>query len=69
MNKYQSQLAESDGAGAPLSSPHPEASQATMLPRATLRLQLHREFDFAAARRLVPYAAALGISHLYVSPS
>jgi (1->4)-alpha-D-glucan 1-alpha-D-glucosylmutase len=68
MNKYQSQLAESDGAGAPLSSPHPEASQATMLPRATLRLQLHREFDFAAARRLVPYAAALGISHLYVSP-
>lgn len=39
-----------------------------MLPRATLRLQLHRDFDFAAARRLVPYAAALGISHFYVSP-
>lgn len=39
-----------------------------MLPRATLRLQLHRDFDFDAARRLVPYAAALGISHFYVSP-
>jgi (1->4)-alpha-D-glucan 1-alpha-D-glucosylmutase len=37
-------------------------------PRATLRLQLHRGFDFAAARRQVRYFAALGISHLYLSP-
>ena len=37
-------------------------------PRATMRLQLHREFTFADAARLVPYAAELGISHLYVSP-
>ena len=36
--------------------------------RATMRLQLHREFTFADAARLVPYAAELGISHLYVSP-
>jgi malto-oligosyltrehalose synthase len=33
-----------------------------------MRLQLHREFIFADAARLVPYAVQLGISHLYVSP-
>ncbi len=38
------------------------------LPRATMRLQLHRDFAFADAARLVPYMAALGISHLYSSP-
>ena len=37
-------------------------------PRATMRLQLHRDFTFADATRLVPYMAALGISHLYSSP-
>jgi (1->4)-alpha-D-glucan 1-alpha-D-glucosylmutase len=37
-------------------------------PRASMRLQLHRDFTFADATRLVPYLAALGISHLYVSP-
>jgi (1->4)-alpha-D-glucan 1-alpha-D-glucosylmutase len=36
--------------------------------RATYRLQLHRGFDLASARRLVPYLARLGISHLYASP-
>ena len=40
-----------------------------MIPlRATVRLQLHAQFDFAAARQQVPYYAALGISHLYLSP-
>jgi (1->4)-alpha-D-glucan 1-alpha-D-glucosylmutase len=38
------------------------------VPRATMRLQLHREFTFADAAGLVPYIAALGISHLYSSP-
>jgi (1->4)-alpha-D-glucan 1-alpha-D-glucosylmutase len=33
-----------------------------------MRLQLHRGFTFADARRLVPYLASLGISHLYASP-
>ncbi len=33
-----------------------------------MRLQLHRGFTFADATRLVPYLAALGISHLYSSP-
>lgn len=37
-------------------------------PRATLRLQLHRGFDFDAATAQVPYLAALGISHVYTSP-
>jgi (1->4)-alpha-D-glucan 1-alpha-D-glucosylmutase len=37
-------------------------------PRATMRLQLHRDFGFADAMRLVDYFNALGISHLYVSP-
>lgn len=37
-------------------------------PSATYRLQLHRGLDLDAARRLVPYLARLGISHLYASP-
>ena len=38
------------------------------IPRATYRLQFHREFDFDAAVRIVPYLARLGISHVYCSP-
>ncbi len=37
-------------------------------PRATMRLQFHRGFPFANARSLIPYFAALGISHVYASP-
>jgi (1->4)-alpha-D-glucan 1-alpha-D-glucosylmutase len=37
-------------------------------PRATLRLQLHSGFTLDDAAAQVPYAAALGISHLYLSP-
>ncbi|GIK96897.1 MAG: malto-oligosyltrehalose synthase [Alphaproteobacteria bacterium] len=39
-----------------------------MTPRATIRLQLHKEFSFDAAAAAVPYCAALGVSHLYISP-
>ncbi|HYD04474.1 MAG TPA: malto-oligosyltrehalose synthase [Reyranella sp.] len=39
-----------------------------MTPRGTLRLQFHKGFTFADAEALVPYFAALGISHLYASP-
>ncbi len=35
---------------------------------ATYRLQLQPEFGFAAAARVAPYLAELGISHLYTSP-
>jgi (1->4)-alpha-D-glucan 1-alpha-D-glucosylmutase len=38
------------------------------IPRATYRFQLHRDFGFADVTALVPYLAALGISHVYCSP-
>jgi (1->4)-alpha-D-glucan 1-alpha-D-glucosylmutase len=37
--------------------------------RATYRLQLSPELDFAAVSELVPYFRDLGISHVYLSPS
>src|SRR4051812_49600856 len=37
--------------------------------RATYRLQLSPDLDFAAVAELVPYFVDLGISHLYLSPS
>jgi (1->4)-alpha-D-glucan 1-alpha-D-glucosylmutase len=40
----------------------------TRIPRATYRLQLNRDFTFARATAIVPYLAALGISHCYISP-
>ncbi len=39
-----------------------------MTPRATVRLQLTREFSFDAAAAQIDYYAALGISHFYLSP-
>ena len=38
------------------------------IPRATYRLQLNHDFTFTRATAIVPYLAALGISHCYVSP-
>jgi (1->4)-alpha-D-glucan 1-alpha-D-glucosylmutase len=38
------------------------------IPRATYRVQLHRDFTFADVTALVPYLAALGVSHVYCSP-
>ena len=37
-------------------------------PRATYRLQFHRDFTFRDALALVPYLAELRISHIYASP-
>jgi (1->4)-alpha-D-glucan 1-alpha-D-glucosylmutase len=39
-----------------------------VIPLATYRLQLSRDFGFDDAARLVPYLKALGITHLYASP-
>ncbi|MEU2760363.1 malto-oligosyltrehalose synthase [Streptomyces sp. NPDC007094] len=39
-----------------------------MTPSATYRLQLQPDFPFAAAEKAVPYLAALGVSHLHLSP-
>lgn len=38
------------------------------VPRATARLQFHKDFMFDQATALVPYYARLGVSHLYTSP-
>jgi malto-oligosyltrehalose synthase len=38
------------------------------IPRSTYRLQFNRDFTFAQATEIVPYLAALGISHCYASP-
>jgi (1->4)-alpha-D-glucan 1-alpha-D-glucosylmutase len=36
--------------------------------RATYRVQMRAEFDFAAAAEIIPYLQRLGVSHLYCSP-
>ncbi|WP_212757112.1 malto-oligosyltrehalose synthase [Usitatibacter rugosus] len=38
------------------------------IPRATYRLQLHKDFTFRDATALVPYLDRLGVSHVYCSP-
>lgn len=38
------------------------------IPHATYRLQFNKGFTFRQARAVVPYLAALGISHVYASP-
>ena len=38
------------------------------IPIATYRLQFNPSFGFEDARRVVPYLASLGISHIYASP-
>ncbi len=38
------------------------------IPRATYRLQLNHRFTFTQAAQIVPYLAALGVSHCYLSP-
>ncbi|MDF2114436.1 malto-oligosyltrehalose synthase [Roseiarcaceae bacterium H3SJ34-1] len=39
-----------------------------MTPRATYRLQFNKHFTFADATAIIPYLAALGVSHVYASP-
>ncbi|HKY01950.1 MAG TPA: malto-oligosyltrehalose synthase [Burkholderiales bacterium] len=39
-----------------------------IIPRATYRLQLHKDFNFDQATAIVPYLADLGVSHVYCSP-
>lgn len=45
----------------------PRSLQA-QVPRATYRLQLHRDFGFDDAIRILPYLERLGVSHVYCSP-
>jgi (1->4)-alpha-D-glucan 1-alpha-D-glucosylmutase len=39
-----------------------------MTPRATYRLQFHKDFGFRHAANIAPYLARLGVSHVYASP-
>jgi (1->4)-alpha-D-glucan 1-alpha-D-glucosylmutase len=49
---------------------HAQAAQRAeaIVPRATYRLQFHKDFGFDAAIRVLPYLRRLGISHVYCSP-
>ncbi|HEX5513122.1 MAG TPA: malto-oligosyltrehalose synthase, partial [Gammaproteobacteria bacterium] len=47
---------------------HRRRGHGAAIPRATYRLQLNSGFTFRDAAALVPYLAALGISHVYCSP-
>jgi (1->4)-alpha-D-glucan 1-alpha-D-glucosylmutase len=49
-------------------SPAQTAGGGPVIPRATYRLQLNAGFTFRHAIAVVPYLAALGISHVYCSP-
>ena len=46
----------------------PSASTPAWPPRATYRLQFHKDFPFSAGRDLASYLRELGISHVYASP-
>jgi (1->4)-alpha-D-glucan 1-alpha-D-glucosylmutase len=46
----------------------PAGLERARIPRSTYRIQLHGEFTFRDATALVPYWAALGVSHIYCSP-
>lgn len=40
----------------------------TKVPRATYRIQFHRDFGFDDALKVIPYLERLGVSHVYCSP-
>lgn len=46
----------------------PPTAVVPSVPSATYRLQLQPDFPFAAAEAVVPRLAALGVSHLHLSP-
>ncbi|MDH6594967.1 (1-_4)-alpha-D-glucan 1-alpha-D-glucosylmutase [Variovorax sp. TBS-050B] len=48
--------------------PVPVPVQQARVPRATYRLQFHKDFGFDDAIRVLPYLAQLGVSHVYCSP-
>jgi (1->4)-alpha-D-glucan 1-alpha-D-glucosylmutase len=53
----------------PLRRPMSSSARSVALrPRATYRLQFHKDFPFSAGRDLAGYLSDLGISHLYCSP-
>jgi (1->4)-alpha-D-glucan 1-alpha-D-glucosylmutase len=51
-----------------LGRPSSDHDDVRRLPAAVYRFQFNRDFTFRAARELVPYLAALGVSDCYASP-
>ncbi|RZI93718.1 MAG: malto-oligosyltrehalose synthase, partial [Variovorax sp.] len=64
------QLCETLAAIRPHPALHAEARRSiqTVIPRATYRLQFHKNFRFDDAIAILPYLARLGVSHIYCSP-
>jgi malto-oligosyltrehalose synthase len=60
-------MARSERRSAARRAPAADAA-APVIPRATYRLQLNGGFSFRDASAIVPYLAALGVSHVYCSP-
>ncbi|MBB4266370.1 malto-oligosyltrehalose synthase [Roseospira visakhapatnamensis] len=58
----------SDTAPAPTRPVRADGAGPSPFPRATLRLQLTPDFGFDRAAAVVPTLAALGVSHVYLSP-
>ncbi len=52
----------------PLTKTSKQTHGAAIIPRASYRLQLHKDFDFEAASQILPYLQRLGVSHVYCSP-
>ncbi|MBQ0986791.1 malto-oligosyltrehalose synthase [Streptomyces sp. F63] len=52
----------------PLAPPPGPPAAPGAVPTATYRLQIQPDFPFAAAETAVPHLAALGVSHLHLSP-
>ncbi|MDP9902238.1 malto-oligosyltrehalose synthase [Variovorax ginsengisoli] len=64
------QLCETLAAIRPHPAPQASARRGvdTLIPRATYRLQFHKDFNFDDAVKILPYLARLGVSHVYCSP-
>ncbi|MGJ7494177.1 malto-oligosyltrehalose synthase [Variovorax sp. RT4R15] len=64
------QLCETLAAIRPHPAPNADRQRgiATVIPRATYRLQFHKNFRFDDAIAVLPYLAKLGVSHIYCSP-
>ena len=62
------QLGRAMARARPRQAPAGGGATRARVPRATYRLQLHKDFGFDDAARIVPYLDRLGISHVYCSP-
>jgi (1->4)-alpha-D-glucan 1-alpha-D-glucosylmutase len=59
---------DDDHDSTPLRPSPADADSGAVIPRATYRVQLNAGFTFRDLTAIVPYLAALGVSHVYCSP-